>query len=148
MNFDENSDYYGILGVTPKAELAVIKAAYKALAGIYHPDRNSAKEAVSKMQVINEAWEILSDPSSREKYDEAIGSKKPESDAFDETDQSEDEEYAIKDYFEKDWNYARSYYPDLEIYAERLRKMGDLSVNTRQNEGNRVLRWVFRVLFL
>ena len=124
MNFDPNKDYYGILGITPSAEMAVIKAAYKALAGIYHPDRNQANDAVSKMQAINEAWEILSDPSTREKYDEAIGNKKPESDAFDETDQSEDEEDAIKDYFEKDWNFARSYYPDLEIYAERLRKMG------------------------
>jgi curved DNA-binding protein CbpA len=123
MNFDPNKDYYGILGVTPTAELAVIKAAYKALAAIYHPDRNSTKEAVTKMQAINEAWEILSDPSTRKKYDEAIGDKKPESDAFDETDQSEDEDDAIKDYFEKDWNFALSYYPDLAKHASRLGKI-------------------------
>ena len=123
MNFDPNKDYYGILGVTPTAELAVIKAAYKALAAIYHPDRNSTKEAVTKMQAINEAWDILSDPSTRKRYDEAIGDKKPESDAFDETSQSEYEDDAIKDYFEKDWNFALSYYPDLAEHASRLGKI-------------------------
>ena len=49
MSFDPNKDYYGVLGVTPTAELAVIKAAYKALAAIYHPDKNSSKEAFTNM---------------------------------------------------------------------------------------------------
>ena len=111
------------MGVTPTAELAVIKAAYKALAAIYHPDKNSSNEAVTKMQAINEAWDILSDPSTRKKYDEAIGDKKPESESFDETAQSEDEDDAIKDYFEKDWNFALSYYPDLAKHASRLGKI-------------------------
>lgn len=123
MNFDPNKDYYGILGVTPTAELAVIKAAYKALAAIYHPDRNPSNEAFTNMWAINEAWDILSNPSTRKKYDEAIGDKKPESDAFDETGQSEDEDDAIKDYFEKDWNFALSYYPDLAKHANRLGKI-------------------------
>ena len=96
------------MSVTPTAELAVIKVAHKALVAIYHPDRNSTKEAVTKMQAINEAWEILSDPSTRKKYNEAIGDKKPESDAFDETSQSENEDDANKDCFEKDWNFALS----------------------------------------
>ena len=56
------------------------------------------------MQAFNEAWEIVSDRFIREKYDEAIGDKKSESNAFDETSQIEDEDDAIKDYFEKDWN--------------------------------------------
>ena len=45
MSSDTNKDYYGVLGVTTTAELAVIKAAYKALAAIYHPDKNSSNEA-------------------------------------------------------------------------------------------------------
>ena len=56
------------------------------------------------MQAFKEAWEIVSDRFIREKYDEAIGDKKSESNAFDETSQIEDEDDAIKDYFEKDWN--------------------------------------------
>jgi hypothetical protein len=55
------------------------------------------------MQSFIEAWEIVSHRFIREEYDEAIGDKKSESDAFDETSQIEDEDDAIKDYFEKDW---------------------------------------------
>ena len=69
MSFDPNKDYYSILGVTSSAEMAVIKAAYKALAGIYHPDRNSSSEAVSKMQKINDAWEVLGNIDTRKAYD-------------------------------------------------------------------------------
>lgn len=75
------------------------------------------------MQAINEAWQILSDPSTRAKYNEAISDKKPERDAFDETSQSENEDDAIKDYFEKDWNFALSYYPDLAEHASRAGKI-------------------------
>jgi molecular chaperone DnaJ len=39
MNIDK--DYYGILGVSPHAEFVVIKAAYKALASRYHPDKSA-----------------------------------------------------------------------------------------------------------
>ena len=74
MSFDPNKDYYSILGVTSSAEMAVIKAAYKALAGIYDPDRNSSSEAVSKMQKINDAWEVLGNIDTRKAYDEAFKS--------------------------------------------------------------------------
>ena len=74
MSFDPNKDYYGILGVTSSAEMAVIKAAYKALAGIYHPDRNPSDGAMLKMQSINDAWEVLGNVDTRKAYDEAFKS--------------------------------------------------------------------------
>ena len=83
MSIDPEKDYYGTLGVTPAAELPVIKAAYKALAGIYHPDRNPAKEAAGKMRAVNEAWDILSDPAIRKQYDEVIGYSTPENNESD-----------------------------------------------------------------
>ena len=56
---DPNKDYYAILGVHPTAEIAVIEAAYKALAKRYHPDMNqdNPDEAKRRMQDINEAFE-------------------------------------------------------------------------------------------
>ncbi|MGR8980147.1 MAG: J domain-containing protein, partial [Gammaproteobacteria bacterium] len=62
MNF--NTDYYAILGVMPTAEDIVIRAAYKALAQRYHPDKfkGSSEELQRKMGEINEAYGILSDP--------------------------------------------------------------------------------------
>ena len=73
MNFDK--DYYKILGVLDDAEDIVIKAAYRALAQKYHPDKfqGSAKTAKDRMQEINEAYSVLSDPEERKKYD---GSRK------------------------------------------------------------------------
>ena len=64
-------DFYRILGVIDSAELAVIKAAYKALMMIYHPDKQNGdnKESIRKSKEINEAYAILSDPDKRKKYD-------------------------------------------------------------------------------
>lgn len=85
MKFDSNKDYYGILNVTPTAELAVIKAAYKALAAIYHPDKNNSDEAAVRMRKYNEAWEVLSNPENRKAYDAAIGDNDREKQPFGET---------------------------------------------------------------
>ncbi len=63
-------DFYRILGVTENAEMAVIKAAYKALMMIYHPDRydGNREEAIRKTKEINEAYTILIDPDKRRHY--------------------------------------------------------------------------------
>lgn len=68
----EMKDYYSILGVSKDADEVVIKAAYKALAQKYHPDKSSLGlgEQTSKlMSDINKAYSILGDKNSREKYD-------------------------------------------------------------------------------
>ncbi len=62
-------NYYEILQVAPDASPADIKRAYRALSLEWHPDRNSSPEAHSKIQVINEAYETLSDAQKRSFYD-------------------------------------------------------------------------------
>jgi curved DNA-binding protein CbpA len=66
-------DFYRILGLSESAEFAVIKAAYKALIMIYHPDRHVGDKcyAVKKSKDINEAYAVLIDPDKRKKYDTA-----------------------------------------------------------------------------
>lgn len=66
-----HKDLYRILGVIDSAEVAVIKAAYKALMMIYHPDKhpNENHKFIDKSKDINEAYSILSDPDRRKKYD-------------------------------------------------------------------------------
>lgn len=58
----------------PSAEEVVIKAAYKALAQRYHPDRfKGDKEfAKGKMEALNEAYRVLSDPVLRKAYDREL----------------------------------------------------------------------------
>ena len=64
-------DYYRVLGVLRNAEEIVIKAAYKALAQKYHPDRVPDHEkdiATQKMMEINEAKDVLLDSRKRSDY--------------------------------------------------------------------------------
>lgn len=64
-------DYYEILGVSKGASKEDIKASYRKLAMKYHPDRNPGdKEAEDKFKEATEAYEILSDETKRQRYDQ------------------------------------------------------------------------------
>ncbi|MDF1816312.1 MAG: J domain-containing protein [Verrucomicrobiales bacterium] len=63
-------DYYEVLGVSRNAGQDDIKKAFKKLARKYHPDLAADKEAAEeKFKEVNEAYEVLSDPAKRKKYD-------------------------------------------------------------------------------
>jgi curved DNA-binding protein len=64
-------DYYESLGVPRTASEAEIKKAFRKLAREYHPDvAKDKKKAEEKFKEINEAYEVLSDPANRKKYDQ------------------------------------------------------------------------------
>ncbi len=62
-------DYYETLEVPRTASKEEITKAYRKLARKFHPDINKTKDAEEKFKTINEAYEVLSDPEKRKKYD-------------------------------------------------------------------------------
>ena len=67
---DKGRDFYKILEIKKNATPAEIKKAYRKLSMQYHPDKNpDDDEAKGKFQDVAAAYEALSDPESRRKYD-------------------------------------------------------------------------------
>src|SRR6186997_2615324 len=64
-------DYYEILGVNKNSQDAEIKKAYRQMALKYHPDKNPGdKESEEKFKEAAEAYEVLSSPEKKQRYDQ------------------------------------------------------------------------------
>lgn len=114
-------NYYDVLGVLPTADDFVIKAAYKALAQRYHPDKfhGNAKDAADaqvKMRQLNEAYQVLSDPAKRREYDISFqqGAQQNQHNSQQKSEQAKQQE---------DWAIALRFYPDLTELETRLGKI-------------------------
>ncbi|MFZ6012022.1 MAG: DnaJ domain-containing protein [Bacteroidota bacterium] len=67
------ADYYEVLGINRTADSTQIRAAYKRLAMMYHPDRNQGdKQAEETFKIVNEAYHTLSDPLKKSRYDSRL----------------------------------------------------------------------------
>lgn len=64
------TDLYNILGVDKNSDPDTIKKAYRKLAAQFHPDKNKSPDAENKFKEINNAYEILSDPEKKQRYDQ------------------------------------------------------------------------------
>jgi DnaJ family protein C protein 3 len=70
----KTKDYYKVLGLTRDADEVQIKAAYRKMVKIHHPDKAhklgiTKEDAEKKMAAVNEAYEVLSDPELKMRFD-------------------------------------------------------------------------------
>lgn len=63
-------DHYAALGLDSAATLADIKKAFRQKASLHHPDRNDAADAPARFRAVQEAYEVLSDETRRQAYDD------------------------------------------------------------------------------
>jgi len=104
-----NLDYYAILGVPPEANIEALREAYRMRAFEYHPDCGGSHE---QMALVNEAWAILSNPTTRRHYDSARRNQN------DFEAQRSAQEY-VKTARQKAQEYPRKW-PDFEVWLDRL----------------------------
>lgn len=62
-------DYYEVLGISKNATDEEVKKAFRKLAFQFHPDRNKNHDAEDRFKEVSEAYEVLSDPEKRDKYE-------------------------------------------------------------------------------
>ncbi len=74
----EFKDYYMILQVHQDAEPEIVKSAYKRLAQMNHPDISADSRATERMQLINQAYAVISDPVKRKSYHRQWLSHRPQ----------------------------------------------------------------------
>ncbi|KAG5189896.1 hypothetical protein JKP88DRAFT_300421 [Tribonema minus] len=69
----DTTDLYAVLGVTRSAERTAIRAAYRSLALLYHPDKNPDPRAAEVFKKVGEAYKTLTSPASKQAYDQKLG---------------------------------------------------------------------------
>ena len=62
-------DHYAVLGLRSSATLADIKRAFRQQASLHHPDRNAAVDAPARFRLVQQAYDVLSDPVKRKAFD-------------------------------------------------------------------------------
>jgi hypothetical protein len=106
-------DHYHALGLARHAEPVVIKAAYRALASLYHPDRNPAPDAIERIQRINIAHDVLSDPVRRQAHDATLLGHPAPVAAVDDS----------PDPLAEPWKLALGFFPEIRPLHARLERL-------------------------
>ena len=103
------TNYYEILGLEQTATTEQIKHSYRKLARLYHPDVNNSPDAEKKMRLINQAYNVLSDPTARQKYDRFLQEEQVEVEAEAYDQYESDDQYDPNQEYESDQDYQNDY---------------------------------------
>lgn len=112
-------DHYSMLGVLKSADQEVIRSVYLALSKKYHPDVSSRPDAESFIRDLNEAYEVLGDPTKREEYDHEYDKSEEQTSSF----RSSDQDGSVFDLIKEDWSIVTDYHPSLELMRIDLARL-------------------------
>lgn len=128
MNFEDGSlNHYAILGLPFGADFDLVKAMYKSMVKIYHPDIfvGDKKFAAQRLIELNASFEFLSDPKKKKAYDASLHPEDVEDETdFTETDNSFDDETSS---LTESWKFACEYHPEIQGYYNNLKKLNKRS---------------------
>jgi curved DNA-binding protein CbpA len=142
--------HYENLKIARTATQAQIKAAYRKLRSRHHPDRNTDPESTHRMQIINEAWEVLSNPERRAKHDAEIARQEMFEEFFREHEEesqnteSKDDSISTADWEEENKIEARQTYFTM-LGASWMRESRDSPYHSKVDPTYRVYRTDFTV---
>ena len=124
MNFENGKDNpYDILGVPFGASIEICEASYKALIRVFHPDAFKGDKGFAEKRSIelNAAISFLKDEAKKRHYDKKFETNNGHNNQ-DYAEQEEESEFAqAAETFNKDWDYACKYYPELIGYHDNLK---------------------------
>ena len=154
--------HYTILGLPQNASDELIKATYRALTKIYHPDifQGDKKFATEQLKKINEAYETLSNKGKKQKYDEELnrtaGAPNAEEEYEFENKGSSTESDLYQKIIKEEWDYARTFYPELKASYDELKAYSNqlaflfqsLLVENKQFEDYKLIKIDLREKFL
>lgn len=145
------SDLYSLLGVPRDADPKTIKKAYHKAALELHPDKAKDQDLETELrfQKIIEAYTVLSNPSTREDYDDSLRRKEEEEKRFNSMDIERKrmiEELKQKELLKKDKssNYLEPYRKDLENAISKLENSQQNSMSFNQFE-NLIIQSLLRM---
>lgn len=130
-------NYYKILEVDIDASPEVIEKAYKTLVKKYHPDlqeSNLKDEYEEKIKIINEAYETLSNPNLRAKYDETLKEKElTEEDSYN---LSKENEALVQENLQKEYQEQLNY--ENQILKAKQKAYYDAYIQDLKNRGYKI----------
>ena len=118
-------NYYEILEVNETASQEVIERVYKLLAKKYHPDMNldNPKEAEEKFKEVTTAYETLSNPDKRKKYDEELAYERQQQKEINSYTATTQETYTnTSSYVEPQQEYVKATYSQEKVKDEKARQ--------------------------
>lgn len=124
MEDSENYNPYDILGIPNGSSTELIKATYKSLVKIFHPDvfKGDKQFAVDRVAELNKAYEYLSDPAKKTKLDQKLSSQNNEDRSGSYNPEDGNDEFSrASDILKEKWELACEYHPELVALHQSIK---------------------------